>query len=144
MPESWTKNIYAVNISQRLISVHLKEYSWREWQLHVAQTLISRSTWQPFEPSLLIPSLNSLPSFLKPEDNLYVLPPTRMNSKMPVSSFNKTHIPICAKCSTSSQISADQTSPTAVTASQWMKPPFPQNPEKFMSYTGHVSPQVKA
>jgi hypothetical protein len=36
--------------------------------------------------------------------------------------------PICAKCSTFSQISADQTSPIAVTAPQWMTSPFPQNP----------------
>lgn len=83
---------------------------------------------QSFKPLLLIPSSNSLPSFLKPEDNLYILPHTRTYSKMPVSSFNKTSIPICAKCSTFSQISVEQTPPIAVTACQWMEPQFPQNP----------------
>jgi hypothetical protein len=122
------KKICAANISQSLISVHLKEYSWRECQLHVAQTLTSHWNWQPFKPSLLISSLNSLPSFSKPEDNLYILPPTRTYSKMPASSFNKTSISICAKCSAFSQISGDQTPPIAVTASQWMEHPFPQNP----------------
>jgi hypothetical protein len=144
MLERWTKNICAENISQSLISVHLKEYSWREWQLHVAQTLISHWTQQPFKPLLLISSLNSLPSFSKSEDNHYILPPTRTCSKMPVFSFNKTFILFCAKCSTFSQISADQTPPIAVTASQWMEYPFPQNLWKFMSYTGHLSPKVEA
>jgi hypothetical protein len=64
---------------------------------------------QPSVPSFHVPSLDSLPSVLTPEDDLYVRPPTRTYSKMLVTSFAVTPITIhihAESPSTSPQIPA--------------------------------------
>jgi hypothetical protein len=73
------------------------------------------STPKPSEPSLPIPSLNSVPSLLTHEQNLCVLQPTRTYSKASVSSFTETPMPVHgASPPTSSPIPTLQTPPTAV------------------------------
>jgi hypothetical protein len=71
--ECCTINVWAEDISWKVISLQLKGYTSMEWQFHVAQFLLHSQ----FHNLLSTYSMDPLPSVMTPKDNTHVLPPTR-------------------------------------------------------------------
>jgi hypothetical protein len=85
----------------KLVPKLLEGYIWMKWHFHVTWIQLSYSVPQNVLLSCCIPSMDSMHSVVTPQDDLYALPDTRINSKTSLS-FTVAPIPINAQSSSTS------------------------------------------